>query len=293
MNWEQLIISQKSSKLVKSAIDVSDGCKYIGIIPIYWNIMTNMNNNMNTNTNTNTNTESDDMDVDENIKVINTSKSKMIISREFYYLEKEGLKYYPVYRFLNDKPFTLREIKHKMCQWLSYDGFDFKENEGNEPDIEIFRIYKMMGFHLFVCLFNKKIKYTNSNIDCGGIWKSNKGMEILNLENGEITNSFMKISNSKFQKKLNNWAIDCIWNMTLNGYSRYNGYEKIIPYSIKWDEIIATLANLIDRDAKENIHLYFIPNISVQTNTNNNNNNYNDISNLSKSISDPASDIWS
>jgi hypothetical protein len=297
MNWEQLIISQKSSKSVKQVIDTTDGCKYIGVIPIYWNLNLNTktkNNNSNSNNQDEKDMDIDmdvdmDIDVDDNsIMVINTSKSKTLISREFYYLEKDSVNYYPVYKFLNDKPFTLREIKHKMYQWLSDDGFDFKENEVNEDDIEIFRIYKMMGFHLFVCLFNKKIVNNHNNHNNpnnpNNVWKSDKGVELLNLENGEITNSFMKIINSKFQQKSNNLVINSIWNMSLNGYSRC---ENIIPYSIKWDEIIATLANLIDKDAKENRHLYFIPNIIDISN------HYNDISNLSKSMSEPASDIWS
>ena len=272
MNWGQLIISQKSSKSVKENIDVSDGCKYIGVLPIYWGTMKyNIEKD-----------EKDEKDEDkDNIKVINTTKNKMVITREFYYLEKDGHNYYPVYKFLDDKPFTLREIKHKVYDWLKNEGFEFE----NEDNMDIFRIYKMMGFHLFVCLINQKTKQTKQKDDI--IWRCDKGVELLNLINGEITNSFMKISNSKFNQKINNCYINNIWISSLNGYSRYNLKDSIIPYSVKWEEIIATLANLIDGSANENLHLYFIPNIIETTKWD----AYNDISNLSKSISDPASDI--
>jgi hypothetical protein len=276
MNWEQLILSQKSSKLVKEKIDIGDGCKYIGVLPIYWGNMTDKMD-----------IDKDKMDIDkDNIKVINTTKSKTVIAREFYYLEKDGNKYYPVYKFLDDTPFTLREIKHKVYNWLNDEGFEFE----NEDNMDIFRIYKMMGFHLFVCLINQKtkqIKQKKKDDKKDIIWKCDKGIELLNLTNGEITNSFMKISNSKFNQKINNWCINNIWQSSLNGYSRYNLNECIIPYSVKWEEILATLANLIDVSANENLHLYFIPNIIEPLNWN----GYNDISNLSRSISEPASDI--
>jgi len=92
----------------------------------------------------------------------------------------------------------------------------------------------------------------------------------------------MKISQSKFNMKKNynsnDYDSNYIWNRKIIG--------DIIPYEIKWEEIIATFANLIDTNANKNLNLYFIPNI-----IDNNNNNYNVISNLSKSISEPASDI--
>ena len=298
MNWDQLIISQKSSKSVKEKIDLRSGCKYIGVLPIYWGNMThNIDKDKdNDNDKMNIDKDKDEMNIDNdndnnnNIKVINTTKSKTVISREFYYLEKDGNNYYPVYKFLDDTPFTLREIKHKVYNWLKDEGFEFE----NEDNMDIFRIYKMMGFHLFVCLINQKTNQTSKTNKIKQtddiIWRCDKGVELLNLTNGEITNSFMKISNSKFNQKINNWCINNIWQSSLNGYSRCNlndSNECIIPYSVKWEEIIATLANLIDVSANENLHLYFIPNIIEPTKWN----CYNDISNLSKSISDPASDI--
>ena len=55
--------------------------------------------------------------------------------------------------------------------------------------------------------------------------------------------------------KINNYPISSDWDTPMNGY--LSEYNEIIPFELKWDEIIATLANLIDSDAENNLHLYY------------------------------------
>jgi hypothetical protein len=299
MNWDSLIISSKPSTLVKDTLTLNQSqyqsqLKHIGIIPIHWDTLEIYKKNKKE--------RQDDQEMDTNldteIQTINTSKNKLLMVRNFYYKtqksKKEGnenkdkLKknkkennmketdnngYFPVYKFPEDLPFSLREIKNKIIEWLSYEGFNLDDDDKDE--INIYRIYKMTGFHLFLVLLNKKILSSNS------AWMIDSGIEILNIEDKEIVNPFMKVSQSKFNNKKNysnNSDSNYIWNRKIIG--------DIIPYEIKWEELIATFANLIDTNANKNLNLYFMPNI-----IDNNNYNYNVISNLSKSMSEPASDI--
>lgn len=304
MNWDSLIISSKPSTLVKDTLTLTlnqsqSQLKHIGIIPIHWDTLEIYKKNKKERE------EDHEMDtnLDTEIQTINTSKNKLLMVRNFYYKtqksKKEGnenkdkLKknkkennmkennmketdnngYFPVYKFPEDLPFSLREIKNKIIEWLSYEGFNLDDDDKDE--INIYRIYKMTGFHLFLVLLNKKILSSNS------AWMIDSGIEILNIEDKEIVNPFMKVSQSKFNNKKNysnNSDSNYIWNRKIIG--------DIIPYEIKWEELIATFANLIDTNANKNLNLYFIPNI-----IDNNNYNYNVISNLSKSMSEPASDI--
>ena len=299
MNWDSLIISSKPSPVVKDILTLNQSeSKHIGVIPIHWDTLEIYKKNQTKRQEFEKLEETKEMDttLDTEIQTITTSKNKLLVIRDFYYKskneksekseknkekskksKKETVKdnncYFPVYKFPEDLSFSLREIKKKIIEWLSDEGFNLDEDDMEE--INIYRIYKMTGFHLFLVLLNKKILSSSSD------WTIDSGIEILNIEDKEIVNPFMKISQSKFNIKKNYISdsnSNCIWNRKIIG--------DIIPYEIKWEEVIATFANLIDTNANKNLNLYFIPNIIT-----NNNNNYNVNSNLSKSISEPASDI--
>lgn len=311
MNWDSLIISSKPSKIVKDLLASNQTeSKYIGVIPIHWDTLENHKRNKSQDPES----ESEmDTNLDNEIQTINTTKNKLLVIRNFYYKKNKENKrtenkskttktketknketknkenkenketsddcYYPVYKFPEELPFSLREIKKKIIEWLSDEDFDLNDDN----IIDIYRIYKMTGFHLFLVLLNKKV--LNNNCNFNSDWVIDSGIEVLDIEDKEVVNPFMKISQSKFNMKKNynyisSYSSNYIWNRKIIG--------DIIPYEIKWEEVIATFANLIDTNANKNLNLYFIPNI-IQNH--NNKYNYNDISNLSKSISEPASDI--
>jgi hypothetical protein len=288
MNWESIIISSKPSKVVKDTLSLNKSeCKHIGIIPIHWdtlNIHKKNNEYYKNKKYFKEYNQENETNKDNEIEIINTTKNKLLITRNFYYKKnKENKKtkenkdkdIFPIYKFPEDLPFSLREIKNKIGEWLCQEGFSNldKDKDKDENSFEIYRIYKMTGFHLFLVLLNKKQIFDDNDNN----WYIDSGIEILNIEDKEIVNPFMKISQSKFNtKKI--YDSNYIWNRKIIG--------DIIPYEIKWEEIIATFANLIDTNANKNLNLYFTPNI-----IDNNTNSYNVISNLSKSISEPASDI--
>jgi hypothetical protein len=253
MSWDKLIISQKSSKLVKEQInqfnlnDNFEG-KYIGIIPIYWDSLNIHNNNKQTFENL-----FENLTIDNSIHNIYTSKDKIIILRELYYLMDKNINYYQVIRYSDNLTFSIRELKKFIGSWLKLNGFTVLDND----EFELFRIYKMNGFHLFCVILPSKSNITNIhkiNTTCEIEWKSNYNMELLPLINQEIINPFMKVS----QYKYNITNTTDIWNQYMEGYFDKN---KIIPFKIKWAEILATMSNLIDSNPNENIHLYFKCNI--------------------------------
>ncbi len=261
--WDDLLISSKSSKSVKdtlNSINLNDE-KYIGVIPIYWNSLGIMRKNEEKRNYDNLDLSKIDLSLNDDIENIYTTKSKIFIDRGFFYQEKTdssnktNQKSYPVYKFPNNISFSIREITTKINEWLSNDGF-------NCNDIEIFRIYKMAGFHVFTVLLTHKPRQNELKND----WKPMFGLELLSFQDKEIVNSIMKISQSKFNSQVNNHHISSDWTTEMDGY--LTEYSKIIPFKVKWTEIIATLANLIDSDAENNLHLYFIPNILDETTTN-------------------------
>jgi len=292
MNWEKLIISPKSSKLVKEKLSILNNInvnkteksevKYIGVIPIYWDTLGIYYKNKKEQQQRTQIEEDfqkmdlgDDTDIDNNIDIntniknIYTKKSQILVQREFYYLETNSIEnYYPVFKFSNDLSFTLREIKNQIRIWLLEEGFSIDIN----CNFDIFRIYKMNSFHIFSVILPNKTDIKNLK----GYWKSNHSLELLPLINNEIINPFMKISQLKhyYNSNINYGAISNIWLKTLQGYllnknenlsknlSENNNFNvNIIPYKIKYDEMLATLANLIDLECNENLHLYFIPRI--------------------------------
>ncbi len=277
MSWEKLIISPKSSQQVKEDIsnlnkyDNFDG-KYIGVIPIFWDSLGIHNkNNMMGKHNHNLDQQMQNLRIenDETVPNVYTSRSYFLVSREFYYLENNNdplESYYPVFRFPNQLNFTMREIKNQIYICLNNQGFKIN-------DFDLFRIYKMNGFHLFAIILPKKI-------DVDGLkegWSSNYSLELLPLTNKEIINPFMKISYNKFLLEQNNNKSYKTWNQSIQGYlidskkdNKLNNKTNIIHFKIKWSEFLATLANLIDSESDENKHLYFKCNIfdSSQLNTN-------------------------
>jgi len=282
MNWEKLIISPKSSKLVKEKLSILNNInininkteksevKYIGVIPIYWDTLGIYYKNKKEQQER-TQIEEDfqkmdlgddndnGIDINTNIKNIYTKKSQILVQREFYYLESNSVEsYYPVFKFLNDLSFTLREIKNQIRIWLLEQGFSIDIN----CNFDIFRIYKMNGFHIFSVILPNKTDIKNLK----GSWKSNHSLELLPLINNEIINPFMKISQLKHynNSNINYGPISNIWLKTLQGYLLNESEcenNNIIPYKIRYNEMLATLANLIDLECNENLHLYFIPRI--------------------------------
>ena len=284
MNWEKLIISPKSSQLIKEKLKVINNIninknevKYIGVIPIYWDTLGIYYKNKKEEQQR-TKIEEDfqkmdlsddnniEIDINTNIKNIYTKRSRIIVQREFYYLETNSNdkinsieSYYPVFKFSNDLSFTLREIKNQIRIWLLEQGFRV---DSNISEFDIFRIYKMNGFHIFSVILPNKTNVKKLK----GSWKSNHSLELLPLINNEIINPFMKISQLKHynNSNINYGPISNIWLKTLQGYL-LNENEKlsensninIIPYKIKYDEMLATLANLIDLECNENLKLYF------------------------------------
>lgn len=284
MNWENLILKTNPSLEVKNIINninnINDKSKfngkYIGIIPLYWNglgiyqqnkknkiqieldnqnqTLQNIQNIQNISDNIN------ELQLDEIVKNIYTDKKNLLLEREFYYITKKNIKtpnndnneeaFYPVYKFPNNIPFTLRNIQEYAIKQLELEGIRINNSD-------IFRIYKMSGFHLFVILSSNRIKMNLNlehivpNIE----WKNNNGIELLSINDKEIINSFMKISNDKF---INN-SYGKNWLQKLNGYN-YDT-DCIFPFQINWVEIIATLANFIDNEPRDNLHLYFKPHI--------------------------------
>lgn len=284
MNWEKLIISPKSSQLIKEKLKVINNInknevKYIGVIPIYWDTLGIYYKNQKEIYSTEKELQKDfqkmnleDEDKNEDtyngIKNIYTKKSQLFVSREFYYLENnknenENENYYPVFEFSNDLSFTLREIKNQIRSWLLKQGFIIPDDIN---EFDIFRIYKMNSFHIFSVILPNKTDVNKLK----GYWMSNHSLELLPLINNEITNPFMKISQLKHYYNINYGGISNIWLRTIQGYLlnenekeniNLNNEMNIIPYKIKWEEILATLANLIDLECNENLKLYFIPRI--------------------------------
>jgi hypothetical protein len=207
-----------------------------------------------------------EVQLDEIVKNIYTDKNHLLLEREFYYITKKDNKhshsdeaFYPVYKFPNNIPFTLRNIQDYAIKQLELEGIKINNSD-------IFRIYKMTGFHLFVILSSNKIKmnldkdYLVPNINIinsfGNVeWKNNTCIELLSINDKEIINSFMKISNDKFIN--NSYGLN--WLQKLNGYNSED--DSIFPFQINWSEIIATLANFIDNEPRDNLHLYFKPHI--------------------------------
>ncbi len=291
-NWEELIINNSPSEFIKNKINQSKAGKYIGILPVYWNTLgiykknkrakrydydlENDFNNLSVN------------DDNQEIEIINTSKNSLIVEREFYYQQNNKDIYFPVYQFPNDITFTIREIKNKIKEWLSVDGF----NNLEQDDFDIFRIYKMTGFHLFVVLLNYKqeqifIETKIKSLNPKSKWVAASGIELLNLTDKEIINPFMKVSQYKhslkttFPYELNNSSND-IWRKPIKCMID----NDIIPYTIKWEEVIATLSNVIDSNPQEHMHLYFIANIIMIDNKNTNHNLFNKRNNIDNNQTD-------
>lgn len=267
MSWDKLIISQKSSKMVKekiielNSIDSFEG-KYIGIIPIYWdslnihkkNQYTQYKQDFNLKTVDQCGCDLENLKIDDSITNIYTTKEKLIVIRELYYIVEQHLNYFPVVRYADSLTFSMKAIKKFIMNWLKSNGFSLGTDE---EQFELFRIYKMNGFHLFtVILPSKSNLINNGNGKCE--WGSNYNMELLPLVNNEIINPFMKVSQYKYS--VNNTSD--IWNQYIEGYYEK---DKIIPFKIKWSEILASLSNIIDSDSSENIHLYFKCNIMTTT----------------------------
>ena len=293
MSWEKLIISGKSSKDIKDTIqnlndiDGFEG-KYIGVIPIYWDTLGIYKNNLKSNgfeniinkivnnqfqsnkiNNLSNSSLIDKMkklniNEDNPIQEIYTFRKNILIAREFYYLSNnKDETYFPIYRYDDKLTFTIREIKKHICIWLLKEGFNIKGD-----NFDIFRIYKMNGFHLFgviLPLKTDKLRFTNNlnlksnnSIKNNLIWKSDYGLELLPLNDIEIINPFMKIIQLKQGFKDKNMSISSIWFKKLQGlFININNSNHKIPFNIKWEELLATLANLIDLEANQNLHLYF------------------------------------
>ncbi len=256
--WDDLLISSKSSKIVKDTLNNIntmynlDNEKYIGVIPIYWDTLSITKKNEINNNYTNLILDKIDISLNDDIQNIYTTKNKILIERGFFYQSKKD-KSYPVYKFPNNLSFTMREINNKINEWLTNDGF-------NCEDIETFRIYKMAGFHIFAVLLSSKPNKNKLKND----WVSVFNLELLSFQDKEIVNSIMKISQSKFNNQNDFFPLSNEWSISLNGY--LEEYKESIHFELKINEIIATLANLIDSDAENNLHLYFIPNI-IQENS--------------------------
>ena len=261
MPWDKLIISQKSSKMVKekiielNSIDNFEG-KYIGIVPIYWDSLSIYKSNQKYNQKYKDESECHsafkNLKIDDSIMNIYTTKEKLIVMRELYYIVEQHLNYFPVVRYADSLTFSMKAIKKFIMTWLKENGFSLGTNE---EQFELFRIYKMNGFHLFTVIIPSKSNLIN-NGNC--VWGSNYNMELLPLVNNEIINPFMKVSQYKYS--VNNTSD--IWNQYIEGYFEK---DKIIPFKIKWSEILASLSNIIDSDSSENIHLYFKCNIITTT----------------------------
>jgi hypothetical protein len=252
--WDDLLISSKASQNVKDKLNNINSLhnqkdeKYIGIIPIYWDSLNIMKKNQSLKNYDLIELDKVNISFDDDIQNIYITKTKLLIERGFC---KQNINHYPVYKFPNNISFTMREITNKIKDWLSEDGFMCDE-------IDAFRIYKMAGFHVFAVILHTKPIKTKLKND----WEIMYGLELLSVEDKEIVNPIMKISQDKFQYQLNNYTISSDWTSSMVGYLKE--YNEIIPYELKWDEVIATLANLIDSNADNNLHLYFTANILVE-----------------------------
>ncbi len=266
MSWENFILSSTPSISVKEIItkinkETNFNGKYIGVIPIYWDGLEIYQQNKlkaekyKTDKNLNDDISLDNLEIDTIVKNIYTNKKKLILTREFYYLGNKNNNdetYYPVYQFPDNITFTLRNIQEYIIKKLL---LDIPSNN----TYDIFRIYKMSGFHLFVLLTSHRLNLNfdqvvpNSDLSNNLEWKINKGIELLSINDTEIINSFMKISNDKFTN--NTYGSD--WIQKMNGNYVINNKDVIIPFKINWTEIIATLANYIDNEPNDNLHLYF------------------------------------
>lgn len=286
-SWEELIINNTPSEAIKNKINPG---KYIGILPVYWNTLSIYKKNKRE-INYDYDLEDDFNhlsmgDDDQEIETINTTKDILIVEREFYYQKNNKEVYFPTYQFPDNVNFTIREIKNKIKEWLSMDGF----NNLEQDDFDIFRIYKMTGFHLFVVLLNHKqeqifVQTKIKNLNPKSKWVVDTGIELLNLTDKEIINPFMKVSQYKhnlkttFPYELNDYSND-IWRKPLKCMID----NDIISYTIKWEEAIATLSNVIDSNPQEHMNLYFIANIITVNNNNlfNKRNNIEDYKNNNK-----------
>jgi hypothetical protein len=290
MSWEELIIKNTPSEFIKNKINQNKGGKYIGILPVYWNTLgIYKKNKRNKHYDYNLEDDFNNLSIgnqDQEIETINTTKHSLIVEREFYYQKNNKDIYFPVYQFPDDITFTIREIKNKIKEWLSVDGF----NNLDQDEFDIFRIYKMTGFHLFVVLLNHKqeqifIETKIRSLNPKSKWVADSGIELLNLTDKEIINPFMKVSQYKhnlkttFPYELNDFSNN-IWCKPLKCMID----NDLISYTIKWEEIIATLSNIIDSNPQEHIDLYFIANIITVNNNNlfNKRNNIEDTENNNK-----------
>jgi hypothetical protein len=207
--WEELIIKNRASEYIKNKINQKKenfNGKYIGILPVYWNTLgiykKNKRNKYYCYDLENDFNNLSIVDDKEEIETINTSKDTLIVERDFYYQKNNKESYFPVYKFPEDVSFTIREIKNKIKEWLSVDGFTNLEQD----DFDIFRIYKMTGFHLFVVLLNHKqeqifVQTKIKSLNPKSKWVVDSGIELLHLTDKEITNPFMKISQYKHNLK--------------------------------------------------------------------------------------------
>lgn len=276
--WEELIIKNRTSESIKNKINQNTenfNGKYIGILPVYWNTLGVYKKNKYYGNDYDLENDFNNLSIvddKEEIETINTSKDTLIVERDFYYQKNNKESYFPVYKFPAEITFTIREIKNKIKEWLSIDGFTNLEQD----DFDIFRIYKMTGFHLFVVLLNHKqeqifVQTKIKSLNPKSKWVADSGIELLHLTDKEIINPFMKVSQYKDSLKTtfpyeNNDFTNDIWCKPLKCIID----NDIMDYIIKWEEAIATLSNVIDSNPQENINLYFIANIIPVNNMDNN-----------------------
>ena len=244
MPWEDFLLSTRPSSKVKRYQNQEPfSGKYIGIVPILWDPLAIYKNSKSLEDKL----EQLSIESDSEIKVIETNKDIFLVNSIFYFLENQKERFYPVYKYDEHLPFTHSNLKDQFAIWLKDLGY-------LEPHFKYFRIYKMKGFHLFVLLLDKGITKLKKG------WKGHSGLPLLRLEDNEIVNSMIKVSQSHYQQKerykgYSSSLSKNSWDNPLEGY--VVDEDQVFPFKITFEKVIATLSNIIDSKPQENFDLYF------------------------------------
>lgn len=243
MSWNDFLLPiRPSAKTRKYQKETNFQGKYIGMIPLVWDPLA-IHKKSQTFEN-----QMEELNLDPEITQVKTRKSIFLVKSILYYLFNQAQKFYPVYKYDDHLPFTQSDLKDCFSTWLADLGY-------NKPQFRYFRIYKMKGFHLFAVLLENSIPKLNLKEG----WKSESGLPMLHLKDGELVNSMMKVSQTHYQQKKrileSSGTYHSLWDSPLLGYVMDD--DQVFPFEITYEKVIATLSNTIDLDSKNNQDLYF------------------------------------